>query len=322
MDDKQSFKDKMALVHDSVKLEAGHATTFSLTINLPGTTIDLLRPVKIETAFVSHQIKSGILTQYILFREDGKRPPETSHYHLWCNSSAPVRLDNLVRDYFKPIIRTLGFSDDRCKGRRNGRRVYIAVQCSKIRDTKNEWDDFAYSLGYVCKEGNMISNTFTYKGVDMFNYKIRHVIKMLCTKNDFLEKAFPTDDQNVRTPSWSSLMTNLIAAAVQYRKNSLAEYTIRTKNVSDLKTRDFLDSKYPMAVNYGDACLRAVNEGYQMHCLKTSVRLRGGRLTPRQKIYIFHLFGDPLPKDLQDYVDLKELQGIKFPRKRKFYSYK
>lgn len=268
--------------------------SFTLTINLPDTPIKVFNPKLIETAFESHMNKTGIKTEYLLFEEKGNDPPNSSHYHLWCHSDAPIRTDNLIRDYFKPIVRTLGFADYNCKGKVNGRLVYIAIKASKIRDSKNKWNDFAYSLGYVCKEKDMKTNSFT---MDNCYKEENHPIINLFTFSQM---------DNIQRDSWSPLMDTLIDKCVQYRINCKAIYKIKTKNISAHKTRDFLDEKYPNEDNWTEACLKAIKAGYQMHILKDSVRMAGDRLSREQVIYIYQLFKDPLPEFFVKYLAHKE----------------
>lgn len=121
---------------------------FSITVNLPNINID---------DFYEDLLKfySTLGGRYIVYREDGKSPPESSHHHIWIMYDTRKRSDNIMRDKFKPAMRKLGFTDEQLS---DSKGKYRGVFVQRI---KPHTHDYRMTLGYVSKHGDCLYNNLT-----------------------------------------------------------------------------------------------------------------------------------------------------------------
>ena len=68
------------------------------------------------------------------------------------------------------------------------------------------------------------------------------------------------------------------------------------------KTQAFLEYHYSDESNLAEKCIRACKDGYEMFCLKSSVRMHESRLNDKDKRYIYRLFDVPLPDYLKPVI--------------------
>ncbi len=287
--------------HTSIK--KNFICNFTLTINLPDTTIDTIPIESLDEMFNDYLRDKDIQIDYVCSREYGDSGEESStHYHIWCNPHSPIRRDAFIDSYLIPLLSRHGFSK---QAMCTEQHIY---KCSKVRKPDHH---LKISYGYIFKDipeynSGIPEHRRKNTGRIMMDCLFRNEKRLLQLRERFGSPLLDRDKFRSECVNYSDRHRNL-----SYRD----PHEIDPKCISEVKTLRWLKNFGPPEMNNAEKIFIAFQQGYEMMCLKKSVRFKQ-TLNYLDKIYIYQLMDvdfDEWAEKVQQYYDYLERKS----RKRK-----